>query len=169
VDRSSLIIINDHLETRPKTLRRERSIGGDINEMLANLDVSLSVGMFDRGAALIRRLGTLLSADSSELLNLHNKYIRSMVSYMILSRNPKMVWPAQRWFEVDMRHGGVQPDATTYALMVRMSLRMLHGPKRDRTVRRYWELAKRTGVEEELLGLPVLSELDLGELSEVGL
>ncbi|WEW57393.1 DNA-directed RNA polymerase [Emydomyces testavorans] len=167
-DASSLIVIKDYLATRPKTVRREKSIGGDANEMLANLDVSLTVGMFDRAALLVRRLSTLYLPGSPEILELHNKYIRMMVSHMILNRRPGMVWAAQRWFEVDMQQlAKVEPDATTFALMLRMALRILLGPRRDRTVRRYWALAKKANVEEDVLGLPILSEADLGLLSEI--
>ncbi|KAI2201188.1 DNA-directed RNA polymerase [Ophidiomyces ophidiicola] len=167
-DASSLIVIKDYLATRPKTVRREKSIGGHSDEMLANLDVSLAVGMFDRAALLVRRLSTLYPPGSPQILELHNKYIRMIVSHMILNRRPGMVWAVQKWFEVDMRQlGNVEPDATSYALMLRMSLRMLLGPKRDRTVRRYWEMAKVANVEEDVLGLPILSEGDLGILSEI--
>lgn len=167
-DASSLIVIKDYLATRPKAVRREKSIGGDASEMLANLDVSLTVGMFDRAALLVRRLSTIYLPGSPEILELHNRYIRMMVSHMIVNRRPGMVWAAQRWFEVDMRQlANVEPDATTYALMLRMSLRMLLGPKRDRTVHRYWGMVKESQMEEEVLGLPILSEADLGLLSEI--
>ncbi|EEP75502.1 predicted protein [Uncinocarpus reesii 1704] len=136
--------------------------------MLANLDVSLTVGMFDRAALLIRRLSAVFSPGSPELLELHNRYIRMMVSHMIVNRRPSMVWAAQKWFEVQMLQiSKMQPDATTYALMLRMTLRMLLGPRRDRTVRRYWDMAKEAQVEEDVLGLPILSETDLGLLSEI--
>lgn len=90
-----------------------------------------------------------------------------MVSHMIITRQPEMVRPLQKWFELDMPGGGVKPDATTFAIMIRMALRMLHGPTRDRAVRRYWHLAKTDGLHEDLLGLEVLSDLELGELSKV--
>jgi hypothetical protein len=52
--------------------------------------------------------------------------------------------------------------------MIRMSLRMLHGSKRERSVRRYWGLAKKADLHEDLLASEVLTDLDLGELSKVG-
>lgn len=134
---------------------------------MANLDVSLKIGRFDRATALIYRLGQFFPTGSPEYLDIHNRYLQAVISHMIFTRQNDMVLPVQRWFEVDMPKGGVTPDATTYASMIRMSLRMLHGPKRDRTVRRYWEMAKNAVIEEEVLAVPVLSELELGELSEV--
>jgi DNA-directed RNA polymerase len=166
-DPSSLIVLDHSLLTRPRNHIRRGGLGGETAEMEANLDICLTIGRFDRAAAVIHRLSTRFAADSPELLAFHNKYLQAMVAHMIVTRKLALVWPVQRWFEVDMQHGGVKPDATSYALMIRMSLRLLHGTKRDRTVRRYWNLATEAGVEEEVLGVPVLSELELGELSEV--
>lgn len=166
-DPSSLIIVDDALQTKPRVLRKVKGIGGDEDEMMANLDVSLKVGRFDRAASLVTRLGEYYPVGSPEYLALHNRYLEAMVSHMIVTRQHNMVLPLQRWFEVDMPAGGVQADATTFAIMIRMALRMFHGGKRDRSVRRYWEFAKKASVEEEVLAVPVLSELELGELSEI--
>ena len=168
-DPSSLIILNETPQSQPKVFRKIRGIGGDEEEMMANFDMSLKVGRFDRAAALINRLGTFYAVDSPEYRALHNRYLKEMVSHMIITRQHDMVPPLQKWFEVDMPAGGVKPDATTYAAMIRMALRLLHGSKRDRSVRRYWELAKRADLHEELLAVEVLSDLDLGELSKVRL
>ncbi|PLN83127.1 putative mitochondrial DNA-directed RNA polymerase [Aspergillus taichungensis] len=166
-DPSSLIIMDELLQTKPKMLKRSRGLGGNEDEMMANLDISMKVGRFDRAASLITRLGELYPVGSPEYLALHNRYLKEMVQHMIVTRQRDLALPMQRWFEVDMPRGGCTPDATTYAIMLRMALRMLHGAKRDRTVRRYWDLAKRAALEEEVLAVPILSELELGELSEI--
>ncbi|KAF7589346.1 DNA-directed RNA polymerase [Aspergillus hancockii] len=158
---------DDLLQTKPRVLKKVKGIGGDEDEMMANLDISLKVGRMDRAASLVTRLGEYYPIGSPEYLAIHNRYLEEMVSHMIVTRQHNLVLPLQRWFEVDMASGGVQPDARTYAIMIRMALRMFHGGKRDRAVRRYWEFAKTAGVEEELLAVPVLSELELGELSEI--
>lgn len=167
-DTSSLIVLNEIPQTQPKILRKIRGIGGDEDEMMANFDMSLRVGRFDRAAALISRLKAYYPVDSPEFLSLHNQYLKAMVSHMIVTRQSEMVLPLQKWFEVDMPAGGVKPDATTFAVMIRMSLRMLHGSKRERSVRRYWGLAKKADLHEDLLASEVLTDLDLGELSKVG-
>ncbi|KAJ5159802.1 uncharacterized protein N7482_006806 [Penicillium canariense] len=166
-DTSSLIVLNEIPQTQPKILRKIRGIGGDEDEMMANFDMSIKVGRFDRAAALISRLKTFYPVDSPEFLALHNRYLKAMVSHMIVTRQSEMVLPLQKWFEVDMPDGGVKPDATTFAVMIRMSLRMLHGSKRDRSVRRYWGLAKQADLHEDLLASEVLTDLDLGELSKI--
>ncbi|KAI9036367.1 DNA-directed RNA polymerase [Aspergillus affinis] len=166
-DPSSLIIVNESAQTQPRFVRSHQGVGGHEDEMFANLNVCLKVGQFERAAALITRISTFYPVGSSENLALYNRYLKAMVSHMIVTRQHNLILPLQRWFEVDMAAGGAIPDATTYAVMLRMALRMLHGGKRDRTVRRYWDLAKKVGLEEEVLAVPVLSELELGELSEI--
>lgn len=168
-DPSSLVIMDNFLQTKPKVVRRFKGASGNEEEMMANLDISLKVGQFDRAASLVSRLGVHFPVGSPDYLAIHNRYMEAMVSNMILIRQHDMVWPLQKWFEVDMPNAQVKPDAVSYAIMLKMALRMLHGTKRDRTVRRYWQLAKNQEAEEELLAVPVLSELELGELSEVGL
>lgn len=142
-------------------------MGGDEDEMLANFDMSLKVGRFDRASALITRLSSYHPIGSPENIALHNRYMKEMVSYMITTRQPEMILPLQRWFESDMPAAGVKPDATTYAIMIRMALRMLDGPKRDRSVRRYWNFAKQVDLHEDLLAVEILTDLDLGELSRI--
>ncbi|PGH18460.1 hypothetical protein AJ79_00530 [Helicocarpus griseus UAMH5409] len=164
---SSVIILKDFLSSQPPALRRTRGVGGELTEMLANIDVSLSAGMFKRADVLIHRASRVVGHGTPELLNLHNKYLSAMISHMIIHRRQGMVWWAQKWFEVDMKYAFAVPDATTYALMIKMALRMLFQEKQRRTVRRYWNLARDAEIEEEVLGLPILSEADLGLLSEI--
>ncbi|KAJ5587142.1 uncharacterized protein N7459_002907 [Penicillium hispanicum] len=167
LDRSSLIILDETPQTQPTVIRRVRGIGGDEEEILANFEMSLRVARFDQAAALITRLGSFYSVSSPEYLAFHNHYLDAMVTHMIITRQPEMVRPLQKWFETDMPGGGVKPDATTFAIMIRMALRMLYGPTRDRAVRRYWHLAKADGLHEDLLRVEVLSDLELGELSKI--
>lgn len=142
-------------------------MGGGEEEMMANFDMSLRVGRFDRAATLVVRLGKLFPPGSSEYLAIHNRLLKEMVLHMILTRQRQMIPSLQRWLDFDMPNEGVTPDATTLAIMVKMSLRMMHGPSRDRAVRKYWELAKKQDAEEDLLCDSILGEIELGELSEV--
>jgi DNA-directed RNA polymerase len=160
--------MDDELLTKPKILRRVNGIGGDHDEMLANLELSMKLGDFARASNLINRLrDEFHPVGSKAYLDYHNKLLQSMVSHAIQKRDLDLARQAQRWFEVDMPYGGVEADPTTFATMIRMALRLFYGPKRDRAVRRYWGLAKGKECEELVLSVPVLSEVELGELSEV--
>ena len=139
-----------------------------MEEMFANFDVSLSVGMFDRAALLVRRMSLRYAPDSQQARDIHNKYIDKLVNYMIANQRPDMAPKTLRWFEVDMKSAGVTPDATTFALLLKMALRMLHGTRLHRTVYRYWRMVTEAGEEEAVISSPVFSTADLGLLSEVG-
>lgn len=168
-DSSSLIIVDEKPQTKPIYVTKRLGLGGDPSEVLAYFNMSLQVGKLDRAAALVHRLGNYYAVDSPEYLSFHNRYLLAVVSQAIITRQQDMVYSLQKWFEVDMQAAGVKPDATTLAAMIRLVLRMFHGSKRDRCVRRYWDIAKSEGLHEELLAVEVLTDLDLGELSRVSL
>ncbi|KAL2843293.1 hypothetical protein BJY01DRAFT_215842 [Aspergillus pseudoustus] len=166
-DPSSLVIVPEFIHTTPKVMRKRRGIGGDEQEMLANFQLSVKVAQFERASKILNRLKEYYPVNSSSYLALHNRLLESMVCHAIDGGKLQIVLQIQRWFEVDMPTGGVTPDATTYAIMIRMALRLLKQYQRDRAVRRYWALAKKAGVEEEVLAVPILLENELGRLSEI--
>ena len=168
-DPSSPIIINEQMTSRPLLHHRVvRGNGGTLNEMLATLDACLRAGKVDRAQAIVHRLaGSLYAYGSPELLGLHNNLIRGIVSDVIRTRSEKTYGMLQRWFEVDMKSHQIVPDETSYALLLKAALNVPYGSKRDRTIRRYWDMVKKEGMENEVLNLPVLSDLELGKLSEV--
>ncbi|KAL4903779.1 hypothetical protein BDW74DRAFT_155424 [Aspergillus multicolor] len=166
-DASSLIIINESLVTRPKVMRIINGVGGEHDDMVTNLDISLRVGQFQRANTLINRLREFYPVGSQEYLDMHNRLLMGMVTDAIRTGDVLRARQMQRWFEVDMPYGDVVPDATTIAIMIRMALRLFYGAKRDRAVRRYWQIAKDKGFEEDVLAMPVLTDRELGELSEV--
>lgn len=168
-DPLSVIIIQEHPETKPKVAANLQpgGLGRNEEEMMANLDMALRVGRFDRAAILISRIGQFYPTGSPEYLVIHNRLLEAMVLHMIGTRQHQMIPSLQRWFDFDMPNEGVHPDASTCAIMIKMALRMMHGPKRDRAVRRYWGLAKDQDGEGDVLSHSILGELELGELSEV--
>ncbi|KAL2817147.1 hypothetical protein BJX63DRAFT_117452 [Aspergillus granulosus] len=166
-DPSSLVIVEEFMHTTPKVMRKRKGIGGDEQEMLANFQLSVKVAQFERASKILNRLKEFYPVNSPAYLTLHNRLLEAMVSHAINGGKLETVLQIQRWFEVDMPYGGVTPDATTYAIMIRMALRMLKQFQRDRAVRRYWSLAKKAGVEEEVLAVPILLEHELGRLSEI--
>jgi len=167
-DPSSTIVINRSAAVERRYNVRKGS-GGDLAEIHLTLDACLRVERLERAATLVRRLATIYDAESKGLLDCHNQYIRASVGYAIKTRNSETYKSVQKWFEVEMRSKGVRPDATTYALLVKGALLFLRGPKVERTVRRYMELAADAGdeVQLEVLSLPILSDSDIYRITEV--
>jgi DNA-directed RNA polymerase, mitochondrial len=132
------------------------------------MDACLQVHRFDRAIALLRQLQIVVDPNSRYLREAFNDVLEAMIKDMIMSKNEKNVELINQWVEVDMHNAGVEPDARTYALKVKVALATMTGSKRDRTVRRYWELARQSETLNEVASLrDILSEQDLGKLSEI--
>lgn len=166
-DLSSIITFRDSVEDLPRRGRRTDGIAGDTAEMHATLHACLQLSRFERAAALLKRFRVFYPHDAPELLDAHNHYLRAIVTDAIMNRKEEMLVNIQHWFEVGMRKVGIEADGTSYALMIKSSLHLLHGSKRDRTIRRYWDLAKRADVHLELIRGPILTDWELGKLTEV--
>jgi len=166
-DPSSPMIINDSLATAPRRFKGRNGLPGDLAEIHLTLDACLKVGNLQRAAALVQRLARIYTPESPELLDAHNQYVRANVENIIRHKDQNLLKALQNWFEVEIRVRGIEGDATTYALLLKASLQVSQGPKMERTVRRYMELAFNAQLRDEALSLPILSEAELGLISQV--
>ncbi len=144
--------LDDTVAEPPKRLSsnkiKEIQIRGNAQEVKTTMEACLQVHRFDRAIALLRQLQIIVHPKSAYLREAFNDCLYAMVMDMIVNKNRKNVDLINQWLEVDMHNAGVEPDARTYALKVKVALATMAGTKRDRTVRRYWELAR----QDESLG-----------------
>lgn len=175
-DTSSLVILDDPFSSFSVSGKPGSSLSLDSTEAENRVlfDTCIRVGQFERAKTLLKRLAKIITHDPVELLQLHNELLAGATKDLILKRDQSGLFPLQKWFEVELKANGCSPDEISYALMIKLSLRLLHGPRRDRTVRRYWDLARLADLHEDVLQAPspvgtghVLSDQELGELSEV--
>lgn len=164
---SNLIILDGPLAQPPKKVKSVNGIPRDMEEIRLTIDACLRVGNLERAATLVARLNRVYAADAPELLEAHNAYLRAGVESIIRRKDQEILKVLQRWFELEMRLRGVEGDATTYALLLKASLQVAQGPKMERTVRRYMDLAFKANLRDEALSLPILSEGELGLISRV--
>lgn len=129
-----------------------------MKDLLGHLHTALGVGRRDRAEAIIQRLGDQSASHSPELRYAHVVYLQDLLkSIMIHGRDSPqalvLLKDMQRWFEVEVRNKGMQPDADLLIPMMRASIRALDGPRRERTIRRYAELSRELGndVMDEVL------------------
>jgi len=153
LDSSPLILEEDTLVTQPEKFRARNAISGDLNEIHQTLHACLQVGRLERAAVLIRRLNTIYKSNAPGLLAAHNEYIRDVTLRIVQAKDEKLLKELQTWFEVDMRGHGVPPDAATYALMIQASQQEPNKKKLARTIRRYLNFARESGVEDETMAL----------------
>jgi DNA-directed RNA polymerase, mitochondrial len=167
----AIMIQESQLITTP-TLKRVRGIGGSLEEMMARFHVLLQTREIEKAAQVLDRMSTAFAHGDPRFLDLHNQYIEAVVADMIENKRTgdtlKKALSLQTWFEVKLPQGFLKPNARTMAIMLRMTLRLFHGSRRDRTVRRYWNMVKQHKFEVEVLSMPdLLTERDLGEISQV--
>lgn len=171
-DPSALIMIDNTVTEPPERISgnkfKEIQIRGNAHEIKTTMEACLQVHRFDRAIALLRQLQIVVHPKSQYLREAFNDCLHAMIIDLIVNKNKKNVELINQWLEVDMHNAGVEPDARTYALKVKAALATMTGSKRDRTVRRYWELARQSETLNEVASLrDILSEQDLGKLSEI--
>lgn len=99
----------------------------------------------------------MCSSDSAELLHAHTAYLEESLKALALhgrgEKGQKILEAMQRWFEVEVHNKGVYYDAKMLVVLIRGAIRALSGSKRDRTIRRYADMARELGEEsyEEVL------------------
>ncbi|KAI9848046.1 MAG: DNA-directed RNA polymerase [Sclerophora amabilis] len=168
----NLLVSKNSLEAKAVDSSRKQSptknrLGGDPGELHQTLEACLKVNRFERATALLRRLTHVYPLDAPELITSYNLYLLAMVEHIIKTRSNDYLKTVQKWFEVELRGKGIRPNATTYALLIKASLQVLQGPKIERTIRRYMDLAGQTQHEIEVLNLPILSDNELFKVTEI--
>ena len=170
-----ILSIDNTIALPPPRLVTPRRIGieihGDAHDIEVTLEACLQLHRWSRAFALLRQLELVYKYNSYSpemLLESYNRTLEAMVMDLITNRSKTNIDRINRWIEVDMRRAGVEPDAHTYALKLKVALAtMSSGSKRDRTVRRYWELAKQRHTGGEVVGRAILTDSDLGKLSQI--
>lgn len=157
------LIIRDTLTTYPKKFRVKDAVTGDLNQLHQNLHACLQVGRLERAAALLRRLNQIYNPDAAGLLVAHSDYVRELTNKIVQTKDQQLLQDLQRWFEVDLKRVGVNPNAEIYAQMVRASSQS-SGASRERAMRRYQKLADDAGLGVETRAL---WELDVEDPSPV--
>ncbi|KAG8527416.1 uncharacterized protein KY384_007568 [Bacidia gigantensis] len=141
------------LDDRPlSTLGKFRSadgISGDVNEIHQTLHASLRIGRFERAATLVRRLHQIYQPEAAGLLAAHKDYIREMTAMIIKTKNMLQLQALLKWYEIEIKAQGVSQDAELFALIIQACLQDPNYKKRMRTVRRYYNIARDHGIEEE--------------------
>lgn len=156
--RSDPIILNTTTISPDALIRLAPGMTGTSKELLTHLHTSLAVGRRDRAGAIAQRMTEHCGNDSPESTNAHTAYLKDLFKSLAthgrdspLSR--LILKDMQRWFEVEVRGKGVQPDEEMLIVMIRAVIRSLDGSRRDRSIRRYVDLSRQLGddVMDEVL------------------
>lgn len=148
------VIMNSAARTAQSPSIKLGGMSISITETLTHFNTSLLVGRRDRAAQILQRLAENCSQTAPELAIGHTAYLEDGLKRLMAhgrdsSQSQIMLREMQRWFEVEVRDRGAVPDAKMIVIMMRAVIRALSGPRRDRSIRRYTELAKM--ISEEML------------------
>ncbi|KAI1611055.1 DNA-directed RNA polymerase [Exophiala viscosa] len=144
------------------------NIRRNITEVEATLDACLQVRRWDRAFTMLSQLSASHQTNPTRIQNSYNKVFSAMIDDFLRNHNMAHEKRINEWIEVHMRRAGLEPDACTLALRIKVALESLGGGKRTRTIRRYWDMTTESGLESKVLSLrEVLDERDLGRLSQI--
>jgi DNA-directed RNA polymerase len=145
---SDPIIINNTTTKETAMIKVQNGVVGTAMDLLQHLYTTLRVGRMSRAEAIIQRLSESSHIDSPEVLHAHTAYLEELLRHLAAASSverPSYQAKMQRWFEVEVFRKGVQPDAKMLVVMTRAAIRGLQGSRRDRTIRRYVEMANQLG------------------------
>jgi DNA-directed RNA polymerase len=145
---SDPIIINNTITKETAMIKVQNGVVGTAMDLLQHLYTTLRVGRMSRAEAIIQRLSESSHIDSPEVLHAHTAYLEELLRHLAAASSverPSYQLKMQRWFEVEVFRKGVQPDVKMLVIMTRAAIRGLQGSRRDRTIRRYVEMANQLG------------------------
>ncbi|RVX70675.1 hypothetical protein B0A52_05325 [Exophiala mesophila] len=146
------------------TLRKR----GNPDEIEATLDACLHVQQWTRAYTLLSQLCLVRQDDYTRLRNAHNKYLAAIVDDLLQNRNMEHQPRINNWIEGQMKKVGLEPDALSLALRLKVALESFEDPNRLATINRYWNLIQGHQLENEVLSMRnILDDRDLGRLFEV--
>lgn len=149
-------------------IKSNKYLGGNSEEIEATLEACLRVHRWDRAMTLLEQLRAIHDGDVAELQRVYNKVLEAIVFDHIWNRSQENIHRINGWVENDMKKAAVIPNAETFALKIKAAMSTLDGRRRLRTVRRYWDMAKRYNIDWEVASKrEILSDSDLGKLSEI--
>ncbi|RMZ86507.1 hypothetical protein DV736_g6269, partial [Chaetothyriales sp. CBS 134916] len=171
-DPSSFLHIDYTTALPPEQLNTNQVIGIDLRgnaiEVEHHLEACLHLRKWPRAFANLRQLALLYCDNREKLRFLYNRTLAHMVDDLIDNGSPENEQTISQWIDREMKRVGLEPNAYTFALVIKAALSSPDGSKRERTVRRYWYMAKRDNIQSQVGGLrEILNERDLGAISSI--
>ncbi|KAK5200264.1 DNA-directed RNA polymerase [Exophiala xenobiotica] len=140
----------------------------NVAEIEATLDACLHVHRWDRAFTLLSQLANSYQHNPSRVQGSYNKFFAAIVDDLLQNNNMAHETRINEWIEVHLRTAGLDPDAYTLALRMKVALELGDEKKSTRTVIRYWDLANQLGLERQVLGMrEIFEDRQLGKLSQI--
>ncbi|KAL6248207.1 DNA-directed RNA polymerase [Rhinocladiella similis] len=140
----------------------------NIVEIEATLDACVQVHRWDRAFTLLAQLALSYQHRPSKVQDAYNKVFAAIVHDFLQNNNSSHEKRINEWVEVHLRKAGLDPDAYTLALRIKVALERDMGNKSRRTIYRYWDMAEELGFQGKMLSLrEIFDDRELGKLSQL--
>jgi DNA-directed RNA polymerase, mitochondrial len=165
-DPTKPVILRESSSLAPHRHRTIQAIGGELHEILSVLDACLQVGRIERAGVIIRRIATLRTLNSDEMLRLHNQYLKVSLENIQANPSESAAQALHKWFELEIRNKDIPMNAEMIAYMLQASLQSPPGSRRDRLVRRYMDMVQ-GDAGLEVLGTGILTAEELAYITQI--
>ncbi|KAJ4120133.1 DNA-directed RNA polymerase [Fusarium equiseti] len=164
---TNLLTIPEPPEARPFGKINNKGIPGEVEEMIPVFDACVRVGKLERAALVLKRLNSTGLIPGEEMIILHNQYLRASLDQMRTTPDRKEAEMLHKWYELQIRNQDLPQTAETIACMLKASLLSERGLRLERLVNRYMSMAPGEAGLRVLSMADILSDQDLGVITEI--
>ncbi|KKF96570.1 DNA-directed RNA polymerase mitochondrial [Ceratocystis platani] len=166
-DITNLIRPEDHYVPLPARKRGDNnSLPTEAEDIFAVFEACLQVNKLDRAAIVLRRLGATGDMPAENLIYMHNQFLKANLDQLRLNPSIKNAEALHQWYEVYIRSTGLPHTAETIAYMLRASILSAKGPRLNRLITRYMDMAPGNIGLQVLAMDDILSAQDLALITE---
>ncbi|KAI0965176.1 DNA-directed RNA polymerase [Xylaria arbuscula] len=165
-DPATTLHVKVHDDILPRTRHRLSPAGipGSIDEMVSVFDACLDMNKLERAALVLERFGSKGGLPDSELITLHNQYLRAGIDRALEQPETKWAKSLHQWFEVQIRANDIPHTPETIACMLKISLLSAQGPRLNRLVNRYLDMLPEESIWS-VLDTGILNQQDFGTIT----
>jgi len=160
--------LRPQVDNLPRTRATPHGVPGGVEEMFSVFDACLLVDKLDRAALVLERFTNMDVVSGSELIVLHNRYLRANLDQVF--KQSKATWASamHRWYELHIRNKQLPQTPETIACMLKVSLLSSQGERLERLVKRYLDMMPdEESIYHVLSEEDILTQQDLGTIISI--
>ncbi|KAI0888974.1 DNA/RNA polymerase [Annulohypoxylon maeteangense] len=151
----------------PRSRTNNSGIPGGADEMVSVFDACLQVGKLDRAALVLTRLKETGALPGSELITLHNQYLRAAIARAFDKPDSEWAKSLHKWYEVHIRAEELPQTPETIACMLKVSLLSAREGRLSRLVTRYMDMMPGDAIFQVLSEVDILTQQDFGTITSI--
>ncbi|KAI0516874.1 DNA-directed RNA polymerase [Xylaria bambusicola] len=165
-DPASTLHVKVQNDILPRARVSSTGVPGGVDEMVSVFDACLQVNHLERAAHVLKRFRTLGNLPYSDLVALHNMYLRAGIDACLDQPELKWAQSLHHWFEIEIRGNELPFTSETIACMLKISLLSSQGARLNRLVTRYFDMLPSYSTWD-LLDSGILNQQDFGTIATI--